>query len=263
MDKKKFFDSVRASNSGIFDNTLSQVQVDSMNAILDNADGFPLSWLAYTMATAYGETGMDYSRTENMNYTSAARIEQVFSNERRLGIPGSQLVRNPQKLANTVYSGILGNGGPDSGDGWKYRGHGLPQVTGRTNFEKVRRLTGLEVVANPSLLLSPVPSARALLAAMEAGIYTGKKAADYLPREGKATREQFRQARRIINGMFAADKFAGYALAFQDALIKANYAPRRVSSIIPQANASEPVAPAPAPKLSWLADLIQKLLRLK
>jgi len=261
MDKKAFFDYLRRPNSGVFGNTLSQVQVDSMNAILDNANGFPLSWLAYAMGTAYGETGMDYAKTEYMSYTAGRLSEMAAGNKRwreRLNGRFGEFARQPEKLANLVYHSILGNGGPNSGDGWKYRGHGLPQVTGKDNFAKVRRLTGLEVVANPSLLLSPVPSARALLAAFEAGIYTGKKAADYLPRDGKATRQQMRDARRIINGTFEADKFAGYGLAFQEALAVAGYEPKQRPVPAPRPT---PTATPSAPSPSWV-DFILRLLRI-
>lgn len=259
MDKTKFYAHLRRRDSGVFGTSLKQSQVDGIEAILDAGRGLPLSWLAYALATAYGETGGRMKPiTENMNYTSAARIEQVFSHARRKGIPGSQLARNPQKLANTVYADILGNGGPGSGDGWRYRGHGLVQLTGKDNFLRMSRLVGVDLVAHPERSLEPAIAAKALIAGIRDGIYTGKKAADYLPETGDATKAQFTQARRIINGTFEASKYAGYAVAFQAALNASGYA---------AANRAPEVSPAPAkrpsaPKRSIL-DLILSLIGAK
>lgn len=62
------------------------------------------------------------------------------------------LVRQPEKLANFVYADRLGNGDEASGDGWRYRGSGWIQTTGKTNFAKVKDATGVDVVKHPDLL---------------------------------------------------------------------------------------------------------------
>ena len=238
MDKQAFYTSLRRRNSGVFGTSLSQKQVEGMEAIIDDGAHLPLSHLAYALATTYGETGGRMQPiSENMNYTSARRIEQVFSNSRRKGIPGDQLVRNPEKLANTVYGGILGNG-TDNGDGWRFRGRGFVQNTGRLNYEKVRALTGVDVVSNPDLALRIDVAAKALIAGIEHGIYTGKKASDYLPGD-------YRNARRIINGTFEADKYAGYARAFDAALSEAGYQAQPVMPTSPPAMPE--IYPEPAP----------------
>ena len=61
--------------------------------------------------------------------------------------------RNPEALANKVYGGRLGNTAP--GDGWRYRGRGLIQVTGLDNYHLVEKVSGLRVVSNPDLLKQP------------------------------------------------------------------------------------------------------------
>ena len=264
MNRKAFFDHLRRRNTGVFGTSLSQSQVDGVEAILDAGKDLPLSWLAYTLATAYGETGGRMQPiTENMNYTSAARIEQVFSHRRRKGIPGSQLARNPQKLANTVYADILGNGGPETGDGWRYRGHGLVQLTGKDNFRRMSNLVGVDLVAHPERALEPAIAAKALIVGVRDGIYTGKKAADYLPEEGHATTAQFTQARRIINGTFEASKYAGYAMAFQAALQAAEYKPGRFTPPNTVARRPAPAQPAAAPSkpAPSLGSLIARILK--
>lgn len=65
-----------------------------------------------------------------------------------------------QALANRVYGDRLGNGPIASGDGWKFRGRGLIQTTGRGNYEQVGGVLGLNLVANPDLLTQPVNAAR-------------------------------------------------------------------------------------------------------
>jgi predicted chitinase len=67
MDKTTFFITARAILAG----RLSQKQVDSIEAILAEANARKISneWLAYVLATAQGESGMDFSRRENMNYS--------------------------------------------------------------------------------------------------------------------------------------------------------------------------------------------------
>lgn len=64
-----------------------------------------------------------------------------------------QCERNPQALAERVYGGRMGNASP--GDGWKYRGRGLKQLTGKTNYMAYAKAAGIDCVSNPDLLLQP------------------------------------------------------------------------------------------------------------
>jgi putative chitinase len=99
---------------------------------------------------------------ESMNY-SAKRLNQVWPS--RFPTIGSALPyeHNPQKLANKVYGGRMGNTGPN--DGWLYRGSGPLQHTGRAEFERVKRRTGVDVVASPDLLRSRTDARTGLLGA--------------------------------------------------------------------------------------------------
>ena len=99
---------------------------------------------------------------ENMNY-SKERLVQVWPNRfstngRANGQPNAlaiKLHRNPQAIANSVYANRMGNGSPESGDGWKYRGRGPMQTTGKNNYISVSEQTGLDCVTNPELLATP------------------------------------------------------------------------------------------------------------
>lgn len=95
------------------------------------------------------ETGNFTRFAENLYYIKPARIERIFSKARGRG---SELVRNPEKLANVVYSGRLGNGGETSGDGWKYRGSGIIQLTGKWNYDRASKGIGIDLVKTPDLV---------------------------------------------------------------------------------------------------------------
>lgn len=102
------------------------------------------------------ETGGFDTLTENLRYRDPARLASIFKSAFD-GKPSlaQPYVNNPEKLANKVYANRLGNGDEASGDGWRYRGRGLIQTTGRANYASVAAGTGLDCVSNPDLLASP------------------------------------------------------------------------------------------------------------
>lgn len=81
--------------------------------------------------------------------------------------------RNPQKLASHVYADRLGNGSPATGDGWRFRGRGLIQVTGRANYRVVGQALGMDLEADPDLLLRPAIALRASIAWWERNVPDG------------------------------------------------------------------------------------------
>lgn len=108
---------------------------------------------AHFFAQLDHESGLKAIR-ENLFYTTIAAARKAFKSPFQ-GKPDSfvaQYLRNPQKLANYVYANRNGNGNEASGDGWKYRAGGMIGTTGKTNFARLSKVTGVDYVGNPDLL---------------------------------------------------------------------------------------------------------------
>jgi putative chitinase len=97
---------------------------------------------------------------ENLNY-SARGLMATWPRRFPLLELAQQFERKPERIANHVYANRLGNGDFASGDGWRYRGRGVIQLTGRGNYRAVGDAIGLPFETNPDLLLEPGPAALA------------------------------------------------------------------------------------------------------
>jgi putative chitinase len=120
------------------------------------------------IAQIYVESSGFTRLTENLNYTPQGlvatftrRISQQQANEwgRR---PGEKVVPHERqvKIANQVYSNRFGNRGPESGDGWRYRGQGLKQLTFADNYRDCGAGIGLDLLNHPEYLRRDAPAAR-------------------------------------------------------------------------------------------------------
>lgn len=87
---------------------------------------------------------------EDLYYTTPERLMTVWPTRFKTTADARPYLRSPEALANRVYGGRLGNTTP--GDGWRYRGSGLIQVTGADNYRAVQKATGIPVYARPELL---------------------------------------------------------------------------------------------------------------
>lgn len=100
-------------------------------------------------------------------------------------------------------------GNTQIGDGYVFRGRGYVQITGRANYKRMSGLAGdgQDFAANPEAVLEPATSYRILSVGMRHGTFTGRKLAHYL----NETASDYRNARRIINGLDQCDRIAAYA----------------------------------------------------
>lgn len=106
---------------------------------------------AHFFAQTSHESGGFKVFTENLNY-SAQGLQNIFGKY----FPGTleeSYARNPEKIANRVYASRMGNGDEASGDGWKYRGRGALQLTGKSNYQAFADyLKKPEIMASPDLV---------------------------------------------------------------------------------------------------------------
>lgn len=194
-DPAAMFGALRA---GVLGPTLSPGEVDGVNKLIAACRGWPLAHAAYAMATAYHETAHSMQPVKERG--SDAYFHRMYD----------------KAGARPHVARDLGNTQP--GDGVKYCGRGYVQLTGRRNYTWAFSALDLDLVRRPELAERADIAALILREGMMTGVFTGKRLSDYLPAFGPADRHQFRQARRIINGLDDAELIAGYAMQFQAAL---------------------------------------------
>lgn len=190
--------------------------LDAIQATCDrfeiNTDKRIAAFLAQTAHESGGYTMLE----ENLNYsdvTMAAvwpnRFAEVGPDKKPIKENGKNkpnkfalaLHRKPEMIANVVYSNRMGNGTIESGEGWKYRGRGLKQLTGKDNYKRCGQALGIDLVDRPELLLTPD------YAALSAGwFWSANKLGDY------ADNDDFVGMTKKINGgtIGLADREARY-----------------------------------------------------
>ena len=141
--------------------------------------------IAAFIAQVGHESGQLTRLVENLNY-SAEGMMKTWPSRFDL-VRATAAARKPEQIANIVYGGRMGNTAP--GDGWKYRGRGLIQITGRTNYAACGEALGLDLLSKPELLELPQH------AAMSAAWFWSMKGLNTLADQG-----QFVKITRRING---------------------------------------------------------------
>lgn len=108
------------------------VWIPAMEPFMISSGIVTVDRVAAFLGQMIAEIGSDFSELrENMYYSTPQRIYSVFTSHFSSVNEAASYARNPEKLANRVYAGILGNGNESSGDGFKFRGAGGFQLTGR------------------------------------------------------------------------------------------------------------------------------------
>lgn len=200
-DLAVFFDVCR---KGVMGPVLTDGEVKGAEAILSAMAGTPLSWCAYALATAWHETAHTMQPIREMG--GPAYLHRMYDIEGRRPALA-------KKMGNTM-----------PGDGARFCGRGYVQLTWRVNYRKAGEKLGQPLEAKPDMAMRPDMAAAILREGMSEGWFTGKAFRHFLPDKGPATKPQFTEARRIINGLDKAALIAGYALEFQAALKKAGWA---------------------------------------
>ena len=149
-----------------------------LEAVQKTCDEFEINTpqrIASFIAQTAHESGGYTALSENLNYKAATlaacwpnRFATLGADKKPIKENGklvptgvaNAIAGKPELIANLVYSSRMGNGPAESGEGWKYRGRGLKQLTGKDNYTRCGRDLGLDLVSNPDLLLEPMAAAR-------------------------------------------------------------------------------------------------------
>jgi putative chitinase len=114
--------------------------------------------IAMFLAQCAHESNYFTAITENLNY-SADGLRKIFPKYFR-DRDADDYNRQPEKIANVVYANRMGNGDEDSGDGYRFRGRGYIQLTGRTNYEECGQELQKDLITDPDYLTTPEGAAR-------------------------------------------------------------------------------------------------------
>jgi putative chitinase len=109
--------------------------------------------LAHFLAQCGHESGGFRATQENLNY-SAKGLNGIFRKYFPTEAAAAAYARNPQKIANKVYGNRMGNGNEASGEGYKFRGRGYIQLTGKENYTAFGKAIGEDIPSNPDVVAS-------------------------------------------------------------------------------------------------------------
>ena len=178
------------------------VFVPVLNTAMSRYQIVGLKRVAAFIAQVGHESGHLTRLVENLNY-SADALRRNWPNRFNVEL-ASAVARKPEQIANIAYGNRMGN--TSTGDGWKYRGRGLIQITVRANYKACGEALGLDLINHPELLEKPQH------ACMSAAWFWATKGLSTLADEGK-----FETITRRINGGLngMADRHMLYARALK------------------------------------------------
>lgn len=190
VDHGKFFAGYREVYGKLSQDTVNGLELLGRN-MEDDPDLKDLRWAAYMLATVKHECANRWKPITE--FGNKAYFEKYD--------PGTKIGKD---LGNTL-----------PGDGYRYRGRGYVQITGRNNYRRLSAELGLGPEENleqdPDQTLRPMIAYRIMSHGMRKGSFTGKKLADYI----QADACNYVDARRIINRLDKADLIAGYATTIE------------------------------------------------
>lgn len=133
------------------DNVIAQIPETASKFGIDT----PLK-LAHFLAQCGHESGGFKVVNENLNY-SASGLKNIFGKYFKEAGLAESYQRNPQKIASRVYGGRMGNGPESTGEGYKFRGRGYIQLTGKDNYTAFGKAINEDIVSNPDLVSTKYP----------------------------------------------------------------------------------------------------------
>jgi putative chitinase len=135
--------------------TLPKQVIDELPSVIDTFKITSPQVLAHFLAQCAHESGNFRYTRENLNYSADALLKtfpKYFSKD-----TAQTVERKPELIANIVYSNRMGNGDKQSGDGWKYRGRGYIQLTGKSNYVAFGKYISVDLLNNSDLVATKYP----------------------------------------------------------------------------------------------------------
>ena len=176
-------------------------QQSLVDAINETAQRFSINItprrMRYFLAQGYSETGGFNSWIESLYYSTPDRIASVWPTRFHSGAIGkgplnaADYIKNPEKLANEVYANRMGNGSPESGDGFKYIGRGMGHITGKDAYRRYSQ----KLFNDDRLVVDPSPVAEYRLGCLTFGLFWDENGFNEL-----ADKDQFTEMTRRLNG---------------------------------------------------------------
>lgn len=162
--------------------------VDPLNETFEKFDITTVARKSMFLAQVGHESAGFTAVRENLNYSKDG-LRKIFGKYFPTDALAAQYARNPERIANRVYSGRMGNGNEASGDGWKFRGRGGIQCTGRSNYTELSKFLGKTLDETVAYLETPMG------AVMSAGWFWGRNNLNAL-----ADQTRFTDMTKRING---------------------------------------------------------------
>lgn len=148
--------------------------------------------LAHFLAQCGHESGGFRLTQENLNY-SAKGLMGIFKKYFPTEALANAYARKPEKIANRVYGGRMGNGPEASGEGFKFRGRGYIQLTGKQNYTAFDAAVPESIVDNPDLVATKYPL-------LSAAWFWSKNGLNTIADQGSSTEVVTRVTRRVNGG---------------------------------------------------------------
>lgn len=134
--------------------------VDDLNEMMGKHEINTPIRMAHFLSQVLHESGRLKYTKESMNY-SAKRLRVVFRKYFSV-VRASEYARNRKRIGSRVYANRMGNGNEASGDGYRYRGRGLIQLTGKNNYRKFGKWLGIDILSSPELVATEYAVASAV-----------------------------------------------------------------------------------------------------
>lgn len=181
INRDSFFKCFRTYHKSARGKSLVQSQVDGLNFLLAAIEGSPLllPQVAYVLATTAHESAWTFK----------------------------PIVERGARSYFNKYEGRKTLGNTEKGDGYKFRGRGFPQLTGRKNYTLFSKLLFVDLVADPDRALEPEISYRIMREGMMRGLFTGARLGAFV----NARQTDYVNARTTVNGLDQAKHIAGIA----------------------------------------------------